>query len=357
MTTLAAQTLDRVGDRAVWRRTPRCMVASALFASLLGATCGGGPDTAKDANAAGGGASKTAGAGVSTAGGGAASTAGRSGAGGSSSGGTSGAAGSAGQAGSGSVFCGGFAARPCPGAGQCVDDPSDSCDPRAGGADCGGICQCPKAASTPCPTGPWNADPHTCACMAGSVDAGMSSSAWYTSCGSPVCRDTGGPFDDPAIPNCTMTQREGGACATVGERCDGVASCGATLVCAQSDPKAQPGGCPISRALFKRDIAYLDQRDLRSVRDDLMRIPLATYVYRDALTAGPQLGFLIDDIEPSVAASDDRVNLYGYLSMAVAAIQVQQKQIEALEREVRALRARGHASAGARSTSLGPATR
>jgi hypothetical protein len=188
------------------------------------------------------------------------------------------------------------------------------------------------------------------------MDAGTSSSKWYTSCGSPVCRDTGGPFDDPAIPNCTTTQREGDACAVVGERCDGVASCGAILICAASDPKTQPGGCPISRALFKRDIAYLDERDLRSVRDDLMRIPLATYVYRDALTAGPQLGFLIDDIEPSVAASDDRVNLYGYLSMAVAAIQVQQRQIETLQREVRALRARQRPLAGARLKSRGPAT-
>lgn len=36
--------------------------------------------------------------------------------------------------------CGGIAALPC-GAGQvCIDDPSDSCDPQHGGADCSGIC-------------------------------------------------------------------------------------------------------------------------------------------------------------------------------------------------------------------------
>lgn len=37
-------------------------------------------------------------------------------------------------------FCGGIAALPCPTGFTCVDDPTDSCDPTAGGADCGGIC-------------------------------------------------------------------------------------------------------------------------------------------------------------------------------------------------------------------------
>ena len=43
-------------------------------------------------------------------------------------------------------FCGGIAAFQCPDGLTCVDDPRDSCDPTAGGADCGGICQqCPAA--------------------------------------------------------------------------------------------------------------------------------------------------------------------------------------------------------------------
>jgi len=37
-------------------------------------------------------------------------------------------------------FCGGIAGFPCPDGSSCVDDPLDDCDPRAGGADCGGIC-------------------------------------------------------------------------------------------------------------------------------------------------------------------------------------------------------------------------
>ncbi|MGH7896283.1 MAG: hypothetical protein ACREQL_16575, partial [Candidatus Binatia bacterium] len=52
------------------------------------------------------------------------------------------------------------------------------------------------------------------------------------------------------------------------------------------------------------------------------------------------LGFIIDDVgtSPAVAADGGHVDLYGYTSMAVAAIQAQQKRIEALEREVAALR-------------------
>lgn len=39
-----------------------------------------------------------------------------------------------------STFCGGFAGIACPDGQRCVDDPNDGCDPKNGGADCGGIC-------------------------------------------------------------------------------------------------------------------------------------------------------------------------------------------------------------------------
>jgi len=41
-----------------------------------------------------------------------------------------------------SVLCGGIANIPCPGLGRCVDNPNDNCDPKNGGADCSGLCQC-----------------------------------------------------------------------------------------------------------------------------------------------------------------------------------------------------------------------
>lgn len=36
--------------------------------------------------------------------------------------------------------CGGFGGTPCATGYTCLDDPSDTCDPLAGGADCGGLC-------------------------------------------------------------------------------------------------------------------------------------------------------------------------------------------------------------------------
>jgi hypothetical protein len=52
------------------------------------------------------------------------------------------------------------------------------------------------------------------------------------------------------------------------------------------------------------------------------------------------LGFIIDDVEPSVAIDPgrDMVDLYGYTSMAVAALQAQARDIEALKKEVARLR-------------------
>jgi hypothetical protein len=169
--------------------------------------------------------------------------------------------------------------------------------------------------------------------------AGPKQLHWYMSCGDPMCRLDDKPFDDPNISNCT-TQKLGDVCSGAGDQCDGVAQCGAKLICAAADPSTQFGGCPMSRARFKEQIEYLTEEQRRAFRDQLLRIPLASYRYKHAPEAGPQLGFVIEDIEPSNAVSGDHVNMYGYLSMAVAAIQEQQHQIAELEREVAVLRAR-----------------
>ena len=68
---------------------------------------------------------------------------------------------------------------------------------------------------------------------------------------------------------------------------------------------------------------------------------LATYRYKDpSYGAGPQLGFILEDVGKSFAGDParGRVNLYGYASMLLATVQQQQRAIEALRREVRALR-------------------
>jgi protease stability complex PrcB-like protein/antistasin family protein len=62
------------------------------------------------------------------------------------------------------VSCGGFAGTPCPGMGKCVDNPNDSCDPAAGGADCGGICSCIQ--NVLCVQGSsFDSSPSVCACV------------------------------------------------------------------------------------------------------------------------------------------------------------------------------------------------
>jgi len=61
-------------------------------------------------------------------------------------------------------FCGGIAGFPCPGAGDCVDDPRDDCDPERGGADCGGICVCNAIGL--CTEGlVWDSSPEVCGCV------------------------------------------------------------------------------------------------------------------------------------------------------------------------------------------------
>jgi hypothetical protein len=61
-------------------------------------------------------------------------------------------------------FCGGFANIQCPGAGTCVDDATDGCDPANGGFDCGGVCECNILAL--CIEGfAFDSSPAVCACV------------------------------------------------------------------------------------------------------------------------------------------------------------------------------------------------
>ena len=116
-------------------------------------------------------------------------------------------------------------------------------------------------------------------------------------------------------------------------------SCNVLYVCAEKDPKMEPGGCPISRRQFKTEINYLDQDGLKQYADELSRVKLATYKYK---SGGPtRLGFIIEDHEPSVSIDSgrDMVDLYGYTSMAVATLKLQQKQLAELQQQVAELSA------------------
>ena len=159
---------------------------------------------------------------------------------------------------------------------------------------------------------------------------------WET-CGDPVCSG----WSPHGLPSCKHHQA-GDPCtaANLGKQCDLHDGCNADLVCSDTDPTV--GGCPISVRSAKKEISYLSQGDERAVHDALMGVHLATWRYNQESDDVPtHLGFIIDDVgrQPMVAADGGHVDLYGYTSMAVAALQVQQRQIEALQAQVRNLQA------------------
>lgn len=161
---------------------------------------------------------------------------------------------------------------------------------------------------------------------------------FFFTCGDPVCRGYVRPENTPP---CTVAQQAGQTCGPEGQTCDPSDACNRRLVCSREDPALQPGGCPISLASWKKDIRYLDETDRRRQHDLLMKMPLATWRYRTEGEEAPvRLGFLIDDVgaAPCVAPSGQRVDLYGYTSMTVAAVQVQAREIAALRAELTVLR-------------------
>lgn len=180
---------------------------------------------------------------------------------------------------------------------------------------------------------------------------------YFTTCGDPVC---GKPTDDPRLTGCTG-QQEGAACSQDGELCelDGD-DCNANLLCAATDPKEQSGGCPKSLASTKHDIVYLSPTSRDRIRDEVVTMPLATWKYNDQdPNAREHLGFIIDDqpaTSPAVRSSGERVDLYGYTSMAVAAIQAQDAQIRELREEVTRLREEIRAGSGGTCTTSATST-
>lgn len=162
---------------------------------------------------------------------------------------------------------------------------------------------------------------------------------WFTTCGDPSCSGYAGPG---GLQACT-TEVEGQPCATAGELCDLEDDCNADLICAEEDPKADPGGCPISLRRYKHDIRYLDAAGLESVRRATLDLPLATWRYNGSdPAADPRLGFIIDDRprSPAVAASGGHVDVYGLASMAIATVQAQEQEITRLRARQAELEAR-----------------
>jgi hypothetical protein len=162
--------------------------------------------------------------------------------------------------------------------------------------------------------------------------------SWRLTCGDPVCASGG--HRDHGLPRCTV-ETAGKQCTTPGSTCDLGNDCNEDLVCSTNDPRQQAGGCPVSRASYKKDIHFLSDGDLESYRNQLLDLPVATYRYREAPSGSRlHLGFLIDGHESlaCVEPERDQVDLYGYASMAVAALKVQAREIDELKKDVAALR-------------------
>jgi hypothetical protein len=159
---------------------------------------------------------------------------------------------------------------------------------------------------------------------------------WYRTCGYPLCTADAGTAD--AGSPCDSGQQVGKQCDTLGQQCDPGIGCGIVLVCATSDPTK--GGCPISRRSAKNDIRYLTAPELEEAANKALAVPLAHFRYKDeAISRGPHLGFIIEDVGSieGVDAPSGTVDLYGYTSLVLAAVQLQAHEIERLQARVRQL--------------------
>jgi hypothetical protein len=116
--------------------------------------------------------------------------------------------------------------------------------------------------------------------------------------------------------------------------------------------KCETGSCPlpppcapmcVSRRDSKRDIQYLSDDELAVAESAVRKIPLARFNYKwDAPNERRRLGFIIEDVAPSPGVDEAQgvVDLYGYTSLAVAALQEQAREIEQLRQEVDELQRR-----------------
>jgi hypothetical protein len=81
------------------------------------------------------------------------------------------------------VRCGGISDIECPGAGRCVDDPTDDCSARTGRTDCAGQCACDAVGL--CIAGyHWDPSTSVCGCVPDTdTDAGVGARCGSRTCG------------------------------------------------------------------------------------------------------------------------------------------------------------------------------
>jgi hypothetical protein len=151
--------------------------------------------------------------------------------------------------------------------------------------------------------------------------------------------------DDTPIASAAPSASTAPAASDAGSKnCFGAICAGDETCCGLPVNGCVKGGCKTrSRRAWKKDIAYLDPVQQRAMHDAIVSYKLASWRYKEDSASSPlRYGFVIDDVgqSPAVASDGEHVDLYGYTTMAIAALQVQARQIEDLEGQVRALSAR-----------------
>jgi hypothetical protein len=163
-------------------------------------------------------------------------------------------------------------------------------------------------------------------CTTGPVDSCAGDPTWH--CAAPNA-DATCPAGIPLL---------GSACTTANQTCSYSCGAGGARLCKGGAWYSASGGpCPVSNRRAKKDIVYLRQADRLRLADELARFKLATYEYRDPALAGKRhLGFIIEDVpgSPAVDRDGNMVDLYGYASMLVAAVQAQGEEIAKLKTEL-----------------------
>jgi hypothetical protein len=154
----------------------------------------------------------------------------------------------------------------------------------------------------------------------------------HSTCGDPVCGGYSGAIEGVAV---CASEVEGAECSEEGAECDLENDCNQRLICAVEDPATE---CPVSEAKHKRDIVYIDSQRATQIQAKLQQIKIAEWNYNwDSTQRDPRLGFIIDDSPnlPAIHENGRQVDLYGYTSMVVVAIQNQARQIEVLEAKIK----------------------
>ncbi len=130
--------------------------------------------------------------------------------------------------------------------------------------------------------------------------------------------------------------------------CQGKSSCECIGGCACGNEQCQSltDGItcvgPVSRREFKTDISYVGDEEQKELARQALQTNLAEYRYKtEPESAKRHLGFIIDDMpasSPAVAGDGTHVDLYGYSTMLLATVKEQQKQIDAMQKQINELK-------------------